>query len=130
MYTILLLGSIHPRLPYAAYCCRLDPVQLEFFYPGILFIPDTRLTAEFDSVQRDINRTDLRLLAQIPFFIKGRIFVSKTYRHLRFGGVTSRSCVIGQQDNIPEAKTPHVFNCRIVKFYHAARLSAVYSFTK
>ena len=69
-------------------------------------------------MERHINRTYLGFLAQIIRGVLLRVFVSKTYRHLRLGGIASGSGVVSQQNDVFEPETPHIFNSIVVQSYH------------
>ncbi len=102
----------------AADCGRLYAVQFEFFDPRILLISDGWVVFEKDSVKRHVNSPYLRFFAKIAFGKLRAVSVGKTYRHLRFGGITSGTRVIGQKHDVPETQAPHIFYSIIIQPYH------------
>lgn len=75
-------------------------------------ISDAGVLFDQHTVNRHINSTYLRFIAKIVPVRS--VPVSKTYRHLRFGGITSRAGIIGQKHYVPEPELPHVFDRVIV----------------
>ena len=106
------------RLPDAAYSSRLYAIKLKFLYPRIFLISDGRVFLEQHTVNRHINGAYLRFLAEIIPGIFRSVSVSKTYRHLRLGGITSGSRVVGQKNDILVAEHIHVCYCVVVQSYH------------
>ena len=116
MYNCIQLGR---WLPNAADRRGLYPVQLKLLYPGMPLISDARVLFEKHPMQRHINSSYLRFFTQISFGELRAVFAGKTYRHLRFGGITSRAGIVGKQDDVPEAQAGHVFYCCIIEPYHS-----------
>ena len=107
------------RLPYAADRSGFYAVELELRYPRIFLISDSRILFKQHTVNRHINNSYLRFLAEIPFGIFRSVSVSKTYRHLRPGGIASGAGVISQQHDVLVAEHRHVFDCVVVQSYHS-----------
>ena len=95
-------NCIHLRrwLPDAAYCCRFYTIKLESLYPRVFLISDGCILFEQHTVKRHINSSYLRFFAQIALGKLRSVSVSKTYRHLRPGGITSGAGVICQQHDV------------------------------
>ena len=107
------------RLPDTAYSGRLYPIQLKFLDPRILFISDGRIFLEKHTVNRYINCSDLRFLAKIVRGILRSVSVGKTYRHLRLGGIASRTCVVSQKHDVFVSEHFHICYCVVVQPYHS-----------
>ena len=107
------------RLPDAAYRSRFYPVEFKLLYPRIFLISDSRILFKQHTVNRHINNSYLRFLAEIPFGIFRSVSVSKTYRHLRPGGIASGAGIIGQQNDVFVAEHLHICNCVVVQSYHS-----------
>ena len=88
----------------------------------MLFVPDARVLFDGNSVDRHIDSSYLRFFTHVFLNVFGPVSVSKTYRHLRLGGIASRAGIIGQQDYVPVSEFPHVFDSVIVKAYHFTSL--------
>ena len=101
------------RLPYAALHRRFQVIEFEFLNPRILLISYARILSDIYAVHRDVHPADRRFLTQI-IVSELPVLVSKTRRHLRFGGITSGSAIARQEYNVPESQAVHVFNCSIV----------------
>ena len=107
------------RLPYAADRSGFYAVELELRYPRIFLISDSRILFKQHTVNRHINNSYLRFLAEIPFGIFRSVSVSKTYRHLRPGGIASGAGIIGQQNDVFVSEHLHICNCVVVQSYHS-----------
>ena len=97
----------------------LYAVKLKFLDPRILLISDRCIFFEQHTVNRHINGSYLRFLAEIIPGIFRSVSVSKTYRHLRLGGITSGAGIIGQQNDVFVAEHLHICNCVVVQSYHS-----------
>ena len=106
------------RLPDAADCSRLYTVEFKLFDPWILLISYGRILFEQYSVSRHVNSSYLRFLTKIPLSVLSSVSVSKTYRHLRLGGIASGAGIIGQQNYVPVAELCHVFYSIVVESDH------------
>ena len=109
----------HRRLPDAAYSSRLYAIKLKFLYPRIFLISDGRVFLEQHTVNRHINGAYLRFLAEIIPGIFRSVSVSKTYRHLRLGGITSGPGIIGHKNNVFVTEHCHICYCIVIQPYHS-----------
>ena len=109
----------HRRLPDAAYSSRLYAIKLKFLYPRIFLISDGRVFLEQHTVNRHINGSYLRFLSEIIPGIFRSVSVGKTYRHLRFGGITSGTRIVGQKHDVFVTEHFHIFDCVVVQPYHS-----------
>ncbi len=107
------------RLPDAADCSRLYTIKLKFLDPRIFLISDGRVFFEQHTVDRYINSSDLRFLAKIVPGIFRSVSVGKTYRHLRLGGITSGTSIVGQKHDVFVTEHFHIFDCVVVQPYHS-----------
>ena len=107
------------RLPYAADSSRFYSVKLELLDPWILLISDCCVLFEKDSVKRHVNSTYLRFFAKIALGKLRAVPVGKTYRHLRFGGITSGTRIVGQKHDVFVTEHFHIFDCVVVQPYHS-----------
>ena len=105
-------------MPDAADRGRLYAVELEFLNPRVLLVPYGSVLFEQHTVDRHVNSAYRRLLAEVFLRVLRSVFVSKTYRHLRLGGITSRAGRIGQQHYVPVAEHLHVFDGVVIEAYH------------
>ena len=105
--------------PYAAYCSGLDAIELKLLYPRILFVSYRCVILEQDPVKGHVNSANLRFFAYIFIGIFCRIPVSKTYRHLRLGGIASGARCVGQEYDIPVSEHIHIFDSIVVESYHS-----------
>lgn len=109
----------HRRLPYAADRGRFYAVQLETFKPRMFFVPYTRILFDHHTVQRHVDRADLRFLTKIAFRVFRSVSVGKTYRHLRPGGIASGARVVSQKNYVSVTETGHVFDCAVAESDHS-----------
>ena len=111
--------QLYRRLPDAAPGCRRYAIKFKLLYPRIYLISDGCVLLKQHPVNRHVNSPYLRFLTKITLGVIRPVSVSKTYRHLRSGGIASCAGVIGQQHDVLVSEHRHIFDCVVVQPYHS-----------